>query len=322
MINNNGFLMATAKTKSFLRRYDLFGSLDKVTKDQIPAEVLSDFELEDEWDESPAPEFYRLKGEVLSELKRTYALFISEEYAEERNESTLEAAKKEAVAAICDSDNLAKIVRDKFDMSLKDIMRNTDEDGPKITVGAEFSRSPFGDGASGIVINLSLESTDESEEKRIETDCYYHAWDESQGIEEEASEWSWLAWLGIEESPFFDRDFVDAYLEDRKSLWFSEVSELTPDDCEKIVNACTSFFVNARQNFSTWMKAVDRFSNKKIRLTPEDVNGDYQWRHLYEEDYTPEEAWQSWYEDLPRPMYDLVTAAIKDWEDLLRQKSG
>jgi hypothetical protein len=66
-----------------------------------------------------------------------------------------------------------------------------------------------------------------------------------------------------------------------------------------------------KESFEDWKKNVDKYTQDILGMTPDDISGDYRWRHLYDEGFTTEEAYTSWKEDLDEPTYRKVVEIEK-----------
>lgn len=68
----------------------------------------------------------------------------------------------------------------------------------------------------------------------------------------------------------------------------------------------------ALDDYADWKKKVFDIALSRIDLTPEDISGDYRWRHLYDEGYSAMEAYKSWREDLKPGVYEMVKEAEQE----------
>jgi len=176
-------------------------------RDFIKQYNLSDeieFVEEDEFGEK----LYKVKDIVFSELQRTYSIFTNGDQASERIDSAMKYYED--------------IVKDYVKSIGVDAIVKADMDEVHgyyaITVDIEYN---------GDVLTLEPEG------------AFYP--DEDSDIEEAANSWSWAAWLGVDGSPLFSYEFLDAYEYDRMSQYFEQGPD-NEDWLEDLKDKILTFF--------------------------------------------------------------------------------
>ena len=159
----------------------------------------------------------RLTRNVANELKRTYDLFLSGREADRRFARFESDLKNE----------ILKFIRSTW----KDIGRDIDIDVYK------DQRLDY----IAYTIELVLDRASEVVEPR---GLFYQA-DTGADIDDAASSFEWAAWLGIDDSPFYSGDWVDAYGYDQASLWFEEAGDV---DYDEIRDAVEGIIESARED--------------------------------------------------------------------------
>jgi hypothetical protein len=188
----NDLEVETPKASRFT---DTFEMTDKVSKFLEQYDLMGDIELielaegQDE-DEQMA----KLKPEVAAKLESTYNLFISEEHADKRFAQAEEGVKEWV------EEHLKKLKADilTFDIELKT---------PGRYMGEAYS------------FYITLKDPNEHEE---EVPVLHYSYEAGLNLAEYAEQEAWAAFLGIDDSPFYDSDFVDAYDVDNASIAMDE----------------------------------------------------------------------------------------------------
>ena len=136
----------------------------------------------------------KLKPAVAEKLAKTSNTFKSREYAEERLEGMEESIKSMIL-------EIGKEVSKDFEFAVDVYMQD----------------SNYGNPAYSYEVKLSKGSTEQ------ELSILYYTYEPGIAIGEAAGSWDWAAWLGLEESPFYDDSFSDDYDYDQMSIAMDEM---------------------------------------------------------------------------------------------------
>ena len=200
---------------------------EKITDDKAAAEGWQEFlksqHIKEHDLEGPEFDVAILKDKVAQDLVHSHKVFITQEEGEKRLKSWVEGEK----GAI---EKLVHKINPKIE----------------VEVSTPDTGSYYGSNAYGAGITLTLDG--ESEE--IEPSGYYYTYDEGATIGDAAMSWDWAAWLGIEESPFYDQDWADAYSYDNATQWFSEAGSIegSEHDIEHAAKKLVEYTVEASLN--------------------------------------------------------------------------
>ena len=190
-----------AKGNKFSEPFELDHKIDAFIAEY---KLGGDIEMLPEVDESGEKQA-KLKPSVAKELKRTYDLFMSEKYAEERLEKAKESIKKQVK-------DLIKKVAKKYASKIEVEVREDD--------GQDYY---------ALKIELELDGQEET----IEPSNFYYSYEPGLAIHEAAqygsSKINWAAWLGMDASPFGDTSFVDSYDKDSMSTAFDQFAATTDE---------------------------------------------------------------------------------------------
>lgn len=120
-----------------------------------------------------------------------------------------------------------------------------DEAANAISVRAEVD-----DRLSYVAITFEL-SIDDYTERLEPAGCYYDE-DREMGVLYDAMEsWNWAAWLGDDDSPFGDDEWVRAYMRSQTASWFENAANFEDADIE---GACENLMDEAglNENDNDW----------------------------------------------------------------------
>lgn len=159
----------------------------------------------------------KLTKKVQKDLARTYTLFTSRKPAEDY----LKGAKESWKAGFGE---VIKKVATKMGIHPRGVKIETD-----------FNYDLKNSSHNSSVITVSYKG--KSEEFSIMEGSY----DVDAQMGDAASNWSWAAWLGIEDSPFFDQDWKDAYIETEIAHTISELGSYFDES-------------SIKQDLETWLK--------------------------------------------------------------------
>lgn len=164
-----------------------FDYTDKIKKFVEEYKLQNDIDIKQSGSEYTA----KLTPQTAEELKRVSDLFIHEnKYKEERIETVENGIKQE--------------ILEKFKSKFKGV---TDELQIDVGVVEGF------DNHYSVRVDLKLGD----EEYEFSPEALSYSGDAFELIGDAATNWNWAAWLGIEDSPFYDEAFVDAYSDDTLS---------------------------------------------------------------------------------------------------------
>jgi hypothetical protein len=167
---------------------------------------LAKYELEGEVDlfggDEGSYEKFKLHKGTAEKLAQSYKVFMDRTHAEKRFKQWVEA-EQEAIQ------KLVSKVNSKIKV--------------EVTEPEESQDNSY---SSEIYLRLG------SERKEYEPQGYYYKFDPAAQMDDALNSWDWARWLGDDESPFFDQDWVDAYMYDSASQWYEEAASFEGEDTQ------------------------------------------------------------------------------------------
>lgn len=186
------------------RKYKAMWKLLASTQYESPFEITKDvrrfvqeYKLERDFDKKKidGEEEGKLKQRIANDLLRISTVFVQENPTKERRLQEVKSAIRAEILQLYKAKNPDLNVYPEIEV---DIRKET-------TAGTDYWN---------VYLMMSLDGS--AVEKDLESLRY--SIDPAERIVEMSENWSWCAWLGIPESPFFDEAFVEGFAEDQASI--------------------------------------------------------------------------------------------------------
>lgn len=244
----------TAKARAFLTEYELWNNIEKI-KHSADHELENEFDIDDDMERT---EIYRLTEKVAEDLNRTHKIFMEGGCIDEYNKTAKNTAVDFVLETIKSDQNLRDLFEKKCGIDPLDSYKNE-------KTGLDLAANIMEDRLGGVSLNITVSYEDIDTE--IEGLVYYSNSDTGAEIGDGAQSWNWLAWLGVEESPYFDSSWTESYLEDKKAQALSELSSYIAEGeaADKVVNSLKEFFSGLPDHRIAKLRIVGNTNGRDVK---------------------------------------------------------